>query len=243
MIKVMITKIAPLDLSSLISVDEQGYPYAPNVYQIQDRDVRELYLRDTSEDKLQYLKEAGVIYYLADPKSPPNQMGYSRPEALESARVNYALPSDWQPDALILRLVDRYHEDKSGVAGEALETILRAIHNSSRAANIISERLTDKLNSGLQAEDALPVIDLVTKLNGIINIIPTQMKSLNEAKQAAALEIEQKKARGGKVVTSSMSAKDASDLEAQVEAQKRELGLISDSIVTTPLRGKYESTK
>ena len=101
----MITKIAPLDLTGMISVDEQGYPFAPNVYQIQDKDVRELYLRDTSEDKLRYLKEAGVIFYLADPKSPPNQMGYSRPEALASARANYALPNDWQPDALILRLV------------------------------------------------------------------------------------------------------------------------------------------
>ena len=216
----MITKIAPLDLTGMISVDEQGYPFAPNVYQIQDKDVRELYLRDTSEDKLRYLKEAGVIFYLADPKSPPNQMGYSRPEALASARANYALPNDWQPDALILRLVDRYHED-----------------------NILSEQLTNKLNAGMQAEDTLPVIDLITKLNGIINIIPNQIKSLGEAKQAAALEIEQKKARGGKVVTSSMSAKDASDLEAQVEAQKRELGLVSDSIVNTPLRGKYESTK
>ena len=239
----MIAKISPLDLSGMISVNEQGYPYAPNVYQIQDKDVRELYLRDTSEDKLRYLKEAGVIFYLADPKSPPNQMGYSRPEALASARANYALPNDWQPDALILRLIDRYHEDKMGVAGEALESILRAVHNSSRAANIISEQLTNKLNAGIQAEDTLPVIDLITKLNGIINIIPNQIKSLGEAKQAAALEIEQKKARGGKVVTSSMSAKDASDLEAQVEAQKRELGLVSDSIVNTPLRGKYESTK
>lgn len=160
----MITKIAPLDLTGMISVDEQGYPFAPNVYQIQDKDVRELYLRDTSEDKLRYLKEAGVIFYLADPKSPPNQMGYSRSEALASARANYALPNDWQPDALILRLIDRYHEDKMGVAGEALETILRAVHNSSRAANIISEQLTNKLNAGLQAEDTLPVIDLITKL-------------------------------------------------------------------------------
>lgn len=84
---------------------------------------------------------------------------------------------------------------------------------------------------------------MVTKLNGIINIIPNQIKALGEAKQAAALEIEQKKARGGKVVTMSMSAKDASDLEAQVEAQKRELGLVSDTIVNAPLRGKYESTK
>lgn len=239
----MIAKISPLDLSGMISVNEQGYPYAPNIYQIQDKDVRELYLRDNSEDKLRYIKEAGVIFYVADPKSPPNQMGYSRSEALASAKTNYGLPADWNPDALILRLIDRYHEDKMGVAGEALESILRAVHNSSRAANIISEQLTNKLNSGLQAEDALPVIDLVTKLNGIINIIPNQIKALGEAKQAAALEIEQKKARGGKVVTMSMSAKDASDLEAQVEAQKRELGLVSDTIVSAPLRGKYESTK
>ena len=231
----MIAKISPLDLSGMISVNEQGYPYAPNVYQIQDKDVRELYLRDNSEDKLRYI--------VADPKSPPNQMGYSRSEALASAKTNYGLPADWNPDALILRLIDRYHEDKMGVAGEALESILRAVHNSSRAANIISEQLTNKLNSGLQAEDALPVIDLVTKLNGIINIIPNQIKALGEAKQAAALEIEQKKARGGKVVTMSMSAKDASDLEAQVEAQKRELGLVSDTIVNAPLWGKYESTK
>ena len=41
----------------------------------------------------------------------------------------------------------------------------------------------------------------------------------------------------------SMSAKDASDLETQVEAQKRELGLVSDTIVNAPLWGKYESTK
>lgn len=239
----MIAKISPLDLSGMISVNEQGYPYAPNVYQIQDKDVRELYLRDNSEDKLRYIKEAGVIFYVADPKSPPNQMGYSRSEALASAKTNYGLPADWNPDALILRLIDRYHEDKMGVAGEALESILRAVHNSSRAANIISEQLTNKLNSGLQAEDALPVIDLVTKLNGIINIIPNQIKALGEAKQAAALEIEQKKARGGKIVTMSMSAKDASDLEAQVEAQKRELGLVSDTIVNAPLQGKYESTK
>ena len=222
----MIAKISPLDLSGMISVNEQGYPYAPNVYQIQDKDVRELYLRDNSEDKLRYIKEAGVIFYVADPKSPPNQMGYSRSEALASAKTNYGLPADWNPDALILRLIDRYHEDKMGVAGEALESILRAVHNSSRAANIISEQLTNKLNSGLQAEDALPVIDLVTKLNGITNIIPNQIKAL-----------------GGKVVTMSMSAKDASDLEAQVEAQKRELGLVSDTIVNAPLWGKYESTK
>ena len=239
----MIAKISPLDLSGMISVNEQGYPYAPNVYQIQDKDVRELYLRDNSKDKLRYIKEAGVIFYVADPKSPPNHMGYSRSVSLASANTNYGLPADWNPDALILRLIDRYHEDKMGVAGEALESILRAVHNSSRAANIISEQLTNKLNSGLQAEDALPVIDLVTKLNGIINIIPNQIKALGEAKQAAALEIEQKKARGGKIVTMSMSAKDASDLEAQVEAQKRELGLVSDTIVNAPLRGKYESTK
>lgn len=237
-------EVAPLDLTGMISINEQGYPYAPNVYQIQDRDVRELYLRDNSSDKFKYIQEAGVVYYVADPKSAPNQMGYSRAEALNAARANYGLPGDWQPDKLILRLIDRYHEDKMGVAGEALETVLRAVHNASRAANILSEKLTEKLNQGLQSEDTLPVIDLINKLNGIINLIPDQIKTLGEAKQAATLEMEQKKARGGKVVTSSMSAKDAMELEMQIEAQKRELGITNAKTNNSLLRGKkYESTR
>ena len=235
---------SPIDLTGMISINEQGYPYAPNVYQIQDKDVRELYLRDNTTDKMRYIQEAGVIYYIADPKSAPNQMGYSNTEALAAARANYGLPSNWQPDKLILRIIDKYHAEKMGVAGEALETLLRAVHNASRAANILSEKLTEKLNGGLQSEDTLSVIDLINKLNGIINLIPDQIKTLGEAKQAATLEMEQKKARGGKVVTSSMSAKDAMELELQIESQKRELGISDNKVGNIPLREKkYESTK
>ena len=244
-------KIAPLDLAGMISIDEQGIPYAPNVYQIQDRQVRELYLRDTgspddpdSSLKLRYLREAGVVYYLGDPKSPPNQMGKSRPE---DAKANYGLPADWEPDALILALADRYHKDKIGVAGEAVEALNRGLHNVVLAANIINEQLSLKMQAGLQSEDALTFIDYSTKLNNLINGIPNQIKALTEARQSLTLELEQKKARGGQVVTTSMSSADAAELEKQIEEEKRNLGLIKDDAISSSLRGKplasYESTK
>lgn len=247
-------KIAPLDLAGMISIDEQGIPYAPNVYQIQDRQVRELYLRDTgspddpdSSLKLRYLREAGVVYYLGDPKSPPNQMGKSRPEALKDAKTNYGLPDDWEPDALILALADRYHKDKIGVAGEAVEALNRGLHNVVLAANIINEQLSLKMQAGLQSEDALTFIDYSTKLNNLINGIPNQIKALTEARQSLTLELEQKKARGGQVVTTSMSSADAADLEKQIEEEKRNLGLIKKDAISSSLRGKplasYESTK
>lgn len=249
----MICETAPLDLTGMISVNEQGIPYAPNLYQIQDREVRQLYYRNRAADGIinntQYLKEAGVIFYLGDPKSPPNQMGLSRAEALAAARKNYDLPDTWEPDDLINSLISRYRKDKVGVAEEALISITKALHNASIAASIISEQLTSKIEAGLQAEDVLSYIDYMNKLNGIINLIPNQIKTLGEAKQAVLLSNEQKKARGGKIVTTSMSASDAASLEAQIALEEERLGLSNKrSTPNFSLRGKsikptYESTK
>ena len=82
----MSIKVADIELTDLFTIDENGIPQAPNIYQIQNKDVRELWERDKGSigdingtEKLRYKKEAGVIYYLGDPKSPANQMGYSRP--------------------------------------------------------------------------------------------------------------------------------------------------------------------
>ena len=68
-------EVAPLDITRMLAVNEQGIPFAPNIRQIQDKDVRELYIRDKTPTKSKYIQEVGVIYYVADPKSPPNQMG------------------------------------------------------------------------------------------------------------------------------------------------------------------------
>ena len=101
-------EVAPLDITRMLAVNEQGIPFAPNIRQIQDKDVRELYIRDKTPTKSRYIQEVGVIYYVADPKSPPNQMGYSRPEALVVAKSNYGLDANWEPDELINRIIDEY---------------------------------------------------------------------------------------------------------------------------------------
>lgn len=142
-------EVAPLDITRMLAVNEQGIPFAPNIHQIQDKDVRELYIRDKTPTKSRYIQEVGVIYYVADPKSPPNQMGYSRPEALVVAKSNYGLDANWEPDELINRIIDEYKKGWTP-AEEALNSASRALHNANLAANFISEQLSIKMHGGLK---------------------------------------------------------------------------------------------
>lgn len=239
-------KVADIDLTDLISYDEKGYAYAPNIYQIQDKDVALLYQRDKGSPgdidgtlKLQYIKEAGVVYYLGDPKSPANQMGYSRVEAIKLAKSNYDLDAGWEPDGLILRLAKRYKECKMGVAGEALEAALRALHNSTLACNILNNILAEKMLSGL-TDKAAAVISTVTELSKIINILPNQIKTVEDAKQNLLLEKQTKYARGKVKVTNSMDASNAKDIMQQAEAERKKLGLTNSKTVNPQ---NYELTK
>ena len=239
-------KVADIDLTDLISYDERGYAYAPNIYQIQDKDVALLYQRDKGSPgdvdgtlKLQYIKEAGVVYYLGDPKSPANQMGYSRVEAIKLAKSNYDLDAGWEPDDLILRLATRYRECKMGVAGEALEAALRALHNSTLACNLLNNILSEKMLSGL-TDEASAVISTVTELGKIINILPNQIKTVEDAKQNLLLEKQTKYARGKVKVTNSMDASNAKDIMQQAEAERKKLGLTNSKTVNPKT---YELTK
>ena len=47
-------------IDSLINIDDSGMPQPPTTRQLIDRDVRELYRRDTSKDKQKYIKECIV---------------------------------------------------------------------------------------------------------------------------------------------------------------------------------------
>lgn len=239
-------KVADIDLTDLISYDERGYAYAPNIYQIQDKDVALLYQRDKGSPgdidgtlKLQYIKEAGVVYYLGDPKSPANQMGYSRVEAIKLAKSNYDLDAGWEPDDLILRLAKRYKECKMGVAGEALEAALRALHNSTLACNLLNNILSERMLSGL-TDEASAVISTVTELGKIINILPNQIKTVEDAKQNLLLEKQTKYARGKVKVTNSMDASNAKDIMQQAEAERKKLGLTNSKTVNPQT---YELTK
>lgn len=195
-------------IDSLLTINKTGMPEAPNLTQLLDKDVKLLYLRDKSKNKEMYIKEVGVIYYLGDPKGPCLSVGLSRSEALQKARENFDLPTTYTPDLLVEKLIKRYHDNQTGIAGQAVEALQKAIHNITISTNIINEQLNDKLQSGLSAEDAGVFIDYMDKINKRITDLPALIASLKKAEEEAAYEEETRTARGGMKVTSSMIEED-----------------------------------
>lgn len=192
-------------VDKLLTVDNTGMPKAPDIRQILDKDVQLLWLRDKTKDKSQYIKEVGVIYYLADPKGPCKQEGLSDNEAIKKAIENFDLPVNYKPDLLVWKLAKRYYEAEITVAGAAVETLLRSIHNVVLAANKMNEMLTDKLNGELSIEDSNTVIGIMDNLNKKTAELPNIMKALNTAKENLLYEEEQQTARGGVTILSSMT--------------------------------------
>lgn len=200
--------MARLEIDRLISIDNTGMPIAPNIKQLLDKDIKELYARDNTPDKSMYIKEVGVIYYLADPKGPCIQEGLSRSEALKRAIEQFDLPISYKPDLLVEKLIARYHDQRVGTAGIAVESLQKTIHNITLASNTLNEILTEKLNAGLEVEESAIIIDIMDKISKRIQDIPNLIKALNEAEQQLLYEEEVIKARGGNKILSSMTEED-----------------------------------
>lgn len=197
-----------LIIEKLLTIDNTGMPKAPSIRQIQDKDVLQLYTRDKSTDKKQYIAEVGVIYYLGDPQSPANQQGLTKAEALKAAIENYDLPKEYKPDSLVLRLIDKYYYGCVGEAGMALEAILKSIHLVSIAAVKINELLNKKLNGALGDEEIQSVLDLMDSVSAKASKMPTLISSLKQAYENVRNEKEETIGRGGVTITSSMDADD-----------------------------------
>ena len=118
-----------LTIDSLLILDDTGMPKPPTIRQIIDRDIRELYRRDKTPDKKNYIADCIVIYYLGDPKSPARQAGLSDPEALKMAIKQAGLTDSYIPDVLVIRLIKRYYDENITEAGKVVENILKGIHN------------------------------------------------------------------------------------------------------------------
>lgn len=193
-------------LEKMISIDDTGMPKAPNVRQLQDKDVLTLYTRDTSYGKSRYIAEAGVIYYLGDPKSPAKQQGLSDAEALKLAIENYNLPKDYVPDALVKKLIDKYYISNITEAGVALEALQKSIHLSSIAATRINDLLNKKLSNAIGDEDIPSILSLIDSVSKRIVEIPALTKALGVAYDNLRNEQEEQLARGGQKILSSMDA-------------------------------------
>lgn len=193
-------------IEKMLTVDETGMPKAPSIRQLQDKDVALLWQRDSSKDKHRYIKDAGVIYYLGDPKSPARQQGLSDKESLKLAIENFDLPKDYQPDMLVDKLIKKYYKQNITEAGVALEALEQSIHLVALAATKINELLNDKLSTTITQEDIPGLLTTMDAVNKRVQDIPNLTKALNQAYDNIRNEEEQQIARGGKSILSSMDA-------------------------------------
>lgn len=190
----------------MLTIDDSGMPKAPTIRQLQDKDLLLLYKRDNTSDKRNYIAEAGVIYYLGDPKSPAKQQGLSYNESLKMAIDNFDLPKDYKPDALVSKLIDKYYKENITEAGVALEALQKSIHLVSMAAVRINEQLNKKISNLLSDEDITSTLVLMDSVSKRITEIPSLTKALGTAYENLRNEEEEQLARGGKQILSSMDA-------------------------------------
>ena len=196
-------------IDSLINIDDSGMPQPPKTRQLIDRDVRELYRRDTSKDKQKYIKECIVIYYLGDPKSPAKQNGLSDAEALKMSIEQAGLPADYLPDKLVIRLIKRYYNENITEAGVVVENILKGIHNINLIITNINELLNEQLKTNITIESVQSIVSMIDIVNKKSAEMPALIKALEEAKQNLMYEKETELSRGGGQVLSSMDAEEA----------------------------------
>ena len=195
-----------LTIDSLLILDDTGMPKPPTIRQIIDRDIRELYRRDKTPDKKNYIADCIVIYYLGDPKSPARQAGLSDPEALKMAIKQAGLADSYIPDVLVIRLIKRYYDENITEAGKVVENILKGIHNINLSIDAINNLLNEKLNSSPTLEELPNLLQMMKSVNDQANAIPSILKKLEEAKQNLMYEKETEVSRGGQTVLSSMDA-------------------------------------
>ena len=195
-----------VNIDKMLTIDETGMPQAPTLRQILDKDVALLWQRDTTKDKRKYIAEAGVIYYLGDPKSPAKQQGLTDAEALQMAIDNFNLPKDYQIDPLVRKLIDKYYTQNITEAGVALEVLHKSIHLVSLAATKINDILNKKLSDAISDEDITSILTMMDSVSKRVVEIPALTKALGVAYENLRNEEEEQLARGGKQILSSMDA-------------------------------------
>ena len=199
---------ADLIIDKMLVIDDTGMPVAPTIRQLMDKDIKQLYTRDKTKDKSNYIKECIVIYYLGDPKSPAKQSGLSDAESLKMAIQQAGLKDDYIPDELVQKIIKRYYYQNITEAGKVVENIQKGIHNINLSVDTINTILNEKLQSGLTLDDLPNILGMVDNVNKKASELPSIIKRLEEAKQNLMYEKETELSRGGGTVLSSMDAED-----------------------------------
>ena len=199
---------ADLIIDKMLVIDDTGMPVAPTIRQLMDKDIKQLYTRDKTKDKSNYIRECIVIYYLGDPKSPAKQSGLSDAESLKMAIQQAGLKDDYIPDELVQKIIKRYYYQNITEAGKVVENIQKGIHNINLSVDAINTILNEKLQSGLTLDDLPNILGMVDNVNKKASELPSIIKRLEEAKQNLMYEKETELSRGGQAVLSSMDCED-----------------------------------
>lgn len=192
----------------MIVVDNTGMPQPPTIRQLMNKDLKQLYTRDTTPDKSKYMAEAIIIYYLGDPKSPAKQAGLSDAEALKMAIEQAGLNKDYIPDKLVINLIKQYYEENITEAGRTVENLNQSIHLVNLSINSMNNILNEKLHSGITIDEIQSVMTILNSVKDVAKDIPSIIKKLKEAQENLMYEKETELARGGSQVLSSMDADD-----------------------------------
>ena len=178
------------------------------------KEVRQILMRDKGSNgdsdgrkKLFAYKELGAVYWIADYRSPGRLNGYEGKELIEDAIRNFDLPANWEPDIVVLNLIEKYkHNADGGVAAEVLSEIAATFNLMLKTIKVIREKLTVKLQSPNVTEDELKsLINLSNELLKLAADIPKKTKEIEVAKELLKhTEDTTLIGRGGERISSSM---------------------------------------
>ena len=147
---------------------------------------KKIWTRDRSANKNRAISELGFIYFMADPRSD-YQYIIDEESRKASIKEGEGLPSDWEPDNLVLEAMEFYKTFKPASA---------LLLEDTRVAVDKLRTLLREIDLGAVDDKGKPIYTLNT-ITATIKQIPALVKDLNEAEAAIAKEIAQSnKVRG-----------------------------------------------
>ena len=147
---------------------------------------KRIWTRDRSANKNRAISELGFIYFMADPRSD-YQYIIDEESRKTSIKEGEGLPTDWEPDELVLEAMEFYKTFKPASA---------LLLEDTRVAVDKLRTLLREIDLGAVDDKGKPIYTLNT-ITATIKQIPALVKDLNEAEAAIAKEISQSnKVRG-----------------------------------------------
>ena len=147
---------------------------------------KRIWTRDRSANKNRAISELGFIYFMADPRSD-YQYIIDEESRKTSIKEGEGLPTDWEPDELVLEAIEFYKTFKPASA---------LLLEDTRVAVDKLRTLLREIDLGAVDDKGKPIYTLNT-ITATIKQIPALVKDLNEAEAAIAKEIAQSnKVRG-----------------------------------------------